>query len=234
MNINYSRNLVPYVAKDQFDDIAEEFLNKYCPEALHNPMEVPINRIASDRMNLNLEFVNITDDLSVFGQIFFTDGSAEIYKRDTDEIVLVKVKEGTIFIDPDVFLKRNIGCVRNTIAHECVHWFKHRPYHMMQTLYNKKMAVASKCPTEEKSGNNIKWADEDWMEWQANGIAPKILMPKEMFKIIAEDNNYLKRYLLNLHDSGIYFELAVNEISKFFNVSKQSVTIRLKELGYIT
>ncbi|RJQ40419.1 MAG: ImmA/IrrE family metallo-endopeptidase [Nitrospiraceae bacterium] len=228
-------NLVPYIAKEQFDNVATEFLKKYCPEALRSPMEIPIETIARDKMNLSVEHVNITEDLSIYGQIFFTEGGAEVYKPDTDEFIVVKVKRGTVFIDPNVFFMRNLGCERNTLAHECLHWFKHKAYHTLQNLNSNKMAAACKCPTEQKAeAKSAQWTDEDWMEWQANGIAPKILMPKDMFRIQADKNKYLKK--LSPKDSEYsqrYLELAVAELADFFKVSKQSATIRLKELGYI-
>lgn len=230
-----TRNLVPYIAKDQFDNVATDFLKKYCLEAIHSPMEIPIETIARDKMNLLVEHVNITEDLSIYGQIFFTDGGAEVYKPDTDEFIVVKVKRGTVFIDTNVFFMRNLGCERNTLAHECLHWFKHKTYHTLQSLSGNEMAVACRCPTEQKvEAKNVPWTDEDWMEWQANGVAPKILMPKDMFRIQANENDYLKK--LSPKDSEynqIYLELAVGNLADFFKVSKLSATIRLKELGYI-
>lgn len=228
-------NLVPYIAKEQFDDVAIEFLNKYYPEALLSPMAIPIETIARDKMNLLVEHVNITEDLSIYGQIFFTDGGAEIYKPDTDEFIVVKVKRGTVFIDPNVFFMRNLGCVRNTLAHECFHWFKHKAYHTLQYLSGNEMAVACKCPTEPKAeAKSAQWTDEDWMERQANGIAPKILMPRDMFRIQAQENDYLNKLSAKPSENNqLYLELAVGELADFFKVSKQSATIRLKELGYI-
>ncbi len=228
-------NLVPYISKEQFDDVATEFLKKYCPESLRSPMEIPIEIIARDKMNLFVEHVNITEDLSIYGQIFFTDGGAEVYKPDTDEFIVLEVRRGTVFIDTNVFFMRNLGCERNTLAHECLHWFKHKTYHTLQSLSGNAMAVACKCPTEQKAeAKKAQWTDEDWMEWQANGIAPKILMPKDTFRIQANENDYLKK--LTPKDSEynqIYLDLAVGELADFFKVSKQSATIRLKEFGYI-
>lgn len=229
-------NLVPYIRKDQFDDVATEFLKKYFPEALLYPMPIPIESIACDKMKLTVEHVSITEDLSIYGQIFFSDGVAYIYLKDTDEFIRKEVKKRTIFIDEDVFFLRNIGCERNTLAHECVHWYKHKFYHELQNLSGNEMAVACKCPTEEKSeAFNKEWTEEDWMEWQANGIAPKILMPRAMFINQVNGNTYLKK--ITKKDevfNELYFELAVAELADFFKVSKQSASIRLKELECCT
>jgi len=229
-----TKNLVPYISKNQFDDVATEFLHKYCPEALLSPMPVPIESIARDKMKLTVEHVSITEDFSVYGQIFFTDGIAAIYMKDTDEYVRKEVKKGTVFIDEDVFFLRNMGCVRNTLAHECLHWFKHKLYHNLQNLYRNELAVASRCPTEEKSeAFNKEWTEEDWMEWQANGIAPKILMPRDMFRAKAEDLFAESPKLRIVGNREVLInEWIVINIADYFKVSKQSAEIRLKELGY--
>lgn len=229
-----SSNLVPIIKKDKFDDVATEFLKKYCPEALIMPIPIPIEAIAQDKMKLTVEHVNITEDLSIYGQIFFTDGIAEVYIKNSDEYIRQKVKKGTVFIDEDVFFMRNIGCLRNTLTHECVHWFKHRPYHELQTLLGSEMAVACKCPTEEKAERfNREWTDGDWMEWQANGIAPKILMPRDMFCVKADEFFAGSGNLRTIGDrESLINEWVALMLAEFFNVSKQSAAIRLKETGY--
>lgn len=84
-----------------------------------------------------------------------------------------------MLIDPDTFLKRNFGTKRNTIAHECVHWVYHRRYYIAANRLGNKQSIAYREPAG--IGYDTlpkKWSDEDWMEWQANNIAPRILMPK--------------------------------------------------------
>jgi Zn-dependent peptidase ImmA (M78 family) len=232
--LKMSNSLVPIIAKEQFDDVATAFLQKFCTEALLSPMAVPIEAIARDKMNLVVEHVNITEDLSVYGQIFFTDGMVEVYKEDTDEFIRKQVKRGTIFIDTNVFFMRNLGCERNTLAHECLHWFKHKAHHTLQSLVDGEMAVACKCPTQEKSeAKKAQWTDEDWMEWQANGIAPKILMPREMFRIKADEYFGESQKLRTVGNrETLCYEWVITSIADFFKVSRQSAEIRLKELGY--
>ena len=204
---------VPIISKKDFDTVATEFLTKYYPEALNRPMALPIQDIAIEKMDLCIEKVSITEDLEIFGQIFFNDGYAEVYISDTDEYIRKFVKKGTIFIDSNVYFMRNIGCERNTIAHECIHWFIHKPYHNLQILTGGDKAVACRCLTKDKDDKFTEnWSNEDWMEWQANNIAPRILMPKNIF---TEESKYKD----------------IDELAILFQVSKQSVVIRLDELG---
>lgn len=218
MTLKLSNNLVPIIKKSEFDDVALGFLMKYCPQALNEPMAIPIEDIAVQKMNLRIKRLHISEDLSILGQIFFNSGFAEIYQKDTDEFVHEKVSEGTVFIDPDVAIQRNNGCERNTITHECVHWHIHRQYHVIQIIAGENNAIACRCPVESPVEQfESRWTDEDWMEWQANNIAPRILMPRTSFI------DYV-----NKHPG-----LSVDDLAAFFEVSKQSASIRLSELGLI-
>ncbi|MDW7670584.1 MAG: ImmA/IrrE family metallo-endopeptidase [Bacillota bacterium] len=229
MRLNDS--FVPVIRKAEYDAVATKFLRKYCPEALRTPMSVPIDAIASDHMGLDVQIVRITEDLNEFGKIFFTDGVTEVYVAETDEYIFVPVTKGTVFIDENVFFERNVGCARNTLAHECFHWFAHRPYHELQIFLGNNMAVASRCHT--KTIYKQKMTETDWMERQANAIAPRILMPKEMFMQVANECDYLRPIkCLWGAEQELSLEFAARELGEFFNVSTQSAMIRLKELGY--
>lgn len=135
-------NYVPRISKAEFDNEATFFLNEYCPEALKSPMAVPINEIAKNKLGLAIIEKRLTEDFSVLGQMCFTGGLAEIYDRDNDEYQEIKVRPGTMIIDPDTLIRRNLGSMRNTISHECFHWVKHRNYHIMQGVIDGRTIVA--------------------------------------------------------------------------------------------
>jgi len=228
MTFKLSNKLVPIISKSEFDDVASDFLKKYYPQALSEPMAVPIEDIAVQQMNLQIKRVHISEDLSILGQIFFNSGCAEVYLKDTDEFGYETVSKGTMFIDPDVAIERNGGCERNTIAHECVHWHIHRLYHDAQINAGGNITVALRCPVDAPiEQSKTKRTSEDWMERQANGIAPRILMPKAQFINRVNDHpSYSK-----IHNNIFHLELLVDDIATFFDVSKQSACIRLSELG---
>ena len=121
-NFVEQKSLVPIIPKNKFDDIATEFLNRYYPEALKKPMPIPIIDIAKKKMGLRIvpDF-HLSEDFSVYGQMCFTSGKVPVYIKEDDAFVDIKVKRGTMLIDPDTLFERNIGCLNNTVAHECVH-----------------------------------------------------------------------------------------------------------------
>jgi Zn-dependent peptidase ImmA (M78 family) len=225
----------PHICATDFDKEAILFLEQYYPEALLRPMAVPILYIARHKMGLRVVERRLTEDFSVLGQMCFTSGFEDIYDKDSDEYHAVKVRYGTMIIDPDTIAKRNEGCKNNTIAHECFHWHKHRDYHIAISVLDKgKAQIIKSLYTEENPESpTANWSDEDWMEWQARGIAPRILMPLDQFNQMAA--YYIEEYHSNLAIRQQWFSLrgwVVKCLSEFFKVSKQSASIRLGEAGY--
>lgn len=233
MALSMTGSLVPIIRKNQFDDEATSFLKKYYPEALLAPMPVPIVQVAKERMGLSVLSYCLSEDLRFFGQMCFTGGLTEIYDKDEDEYREILVDRGTMIVDPETFFQRNIGCLNNTVAHECFHWHRHRNYHAMKSILDDKQSVACRCQVEAKDDRISKnWTNEEWMEWQANGIAPRILLPKETFGEMAEcflnksrSNNYRASTLLPPT------QWIIEQLASFYAVSKTSVRIRLDELG---
>ena len=128
-----SDSLVPISYKIDLDKIATEFLRKHYPEALRTP--VPVDpMVLADRLGLSVVTQELTEDFSVFGQIFFQDCDAEVFNSDTGEMEVTHFPEKTIVVDPKAFLLRNLGSVNNTIVHECVHWDQHRKAFELERL----------------------------------------------------------------------------------------------------
>lgn len=77
------------------------------------------------------------------------------------------------------------------------------------------------------------WTDEQRMEWQANSLAPRILMPLATFKMkVAEV--YSKYRITEEKDTQnlLLMDLVAEELAAFYAVSKQSVLIRMQEVGF--
>ena len=100
---------VPHIWKSELDSEATAFLSKYYPDAIKTPMCVPIEKISTEIMHLKVVEHHLSEDLSILGQMCFTDGMAEIYDPVNDEYREIFVKAGTMIIDPDTYAKRNLG-----------------------------------------------------------------------------------------------------------------------------
>lgn len=227
-NLKLSKDWVPYIRKKDFDDIAEKFLRKYYPQALTQPIPVPVETIVSE-MGLSIHQEKLTIDNSVFGKMVFKDTDVEVIED--EKLVSKHFNKGSILVDKDVVFKRNVGSYNNTVIHECVHWELHKVFHEVKMVLDKDHSQVSSW-TEENLADSSMWTSLDWMEWQANGIAPRILMPKVQTRIkIRELFQTLTLVNPDISRSELVQEV-VDNLATFFEVSRQAAKIRMIDLGF--
>lgn len=223
-------SLVPYIGLDQLDQAAELFLQKYYPEALTTPMRIDPNVLAK-KMGLTIVQQQITPDSSVFGQSFFKDCDEEIYDGITDTMIKRHIKRGTVLVDPNVVFAYNIGTYNNTVVHECVHWAFHQRALLLEQVINSS-AASIKCMVVGGAAGVSK-SSYDWMEWQANSLAPRIQMPLKPFT----------KKVKELYDQygGIgktseidYIQPVIDNLAEFFGVSRTAAKIRMVDAGFET
>lgn len=221
--------LIPYIRKDNIEKEAERFLQRYYPEALERRVSLDPFELA-ERMGLNIIFHTITNDHSVFGQIFFAETDAELYDNITDVKIHKHVIPGTIIVDPDATVHQTVGLCCNTIVHECVHWALHKKAFMLAQIYNEKLSQIKCKVTGDAVGFNGE--DSRWMEWQANSLAPRILMPLKMFTLKAKETiNRLQKETGKQELCGI-IEPVIEDLALYFGVSKLSAKIRMIDAGF--
>lgn len=227
-----TKYLVPYIYAKDLDKHAERFLEKYCPRALEEPMPLPIEEIV-DSMGLTVYHAPLPD--GIFGRTYFNDANVEVFANKTcTETAERSICPGTILVNPDVFFMRNIGSTNNTVIHECVHWDKHYKFFELQKLLNPEIQAISCAVVEEYKKKANQLEDElSWMEWQANALAPKILIPAKTGKAkLSEILNRLHRAYKGRLRDGYVMELAISEFADFFKVSTTAAKIRAVELGF--
>ena len=229
-------NIVPIVSKDSLDAEAASFLRANYPDALVNPQPVPIMKILREKMGLcvfmGAEAVNAgeTGDRQIFGKIFFSPTLTELQCPATKKIKSVKVPRGTIVIDPAVLSKGNLGLLHNTLAHEGFHWFRNRVYAAICLLLHGDAFID--CRDDSKAtAPKSKWTNDQWIEWQARSVAPRILMPKEAFKRKARE--VIAQCPAGALENTEVTNAVVKELADFFIVSQEAVRIRLVETGFV-
>lgn len=224
-----SDSLVPIIHKQELEWVADDFLKKYYPEARLQPMWVSPTELAK-RMHLTVLRHSISEDNSIFGQIYFRETEASLYDEDSEGYVSRRVAPGTIVVDPNVAFQRNLGAYNNTIVHECVHWAFHKKAFSLEQLYNEDASLI-RCKViggiAGKSNESTRW-----MEWQANSLAPKIQMPLAQFKRKATE--YIKKYRdeLGIFELCELMPFVIEELSTFFMVSRMAAKIRMIDAGY--
>jgi len=230
---NTTQNFVPVISKKQMDAEATRFLRHYFPEALRKPTKVPMCDIARG-MGLHVEYGYIlSEDFRFFGQISFSETTIKVFDPEYGMAENLDVTRGTILIDPEVYWERNAGCENFTIAHEVIHWEKHRLFADIKRLLYNTYYVAHRCPKPARVlwDSDNSWRDEEWLEWHANGIGARILMPRETLPVkIAEISADFPPGLFD--DETEYYIKLIDELAKFYGTSRLTAKYRLRDMGY--
>lgn len=217
-----SKTLVPYICKNEYDEIANEILNKFFSKKelddYINPTEL------AKRMGLVVKYRKLSIDNSIFGISCFKEAVINTYENMEEN--KEKFAEGTIIVDSDTYS----GCggfysEGFTIVHECVHWYLHRKF----MLLNNDLLNNLSCTEEGIIGNDYFKDSFKFMEYQANGIAARILLPNNKFK---KDFDLLFNSLILNRGKIKSYEECINKISNQAKISKEAIKIRLIELGY--
>ena len=218
------------LGKNRLDDYATKFLNKYCKQALVEPMPLPVDDILADA-NLTVKEVSLAANLDVFGCCLLLDGHVDIYDKEEKRYISTFFKKGTILIDSSSGALLGEGAKRNTLIHELLHWEKDQKYFEILALKNAQaseelypiLCRQSESFFEPSEGNKSKANEVKWLEWQAHRLAPRVLMPKLMFR---------KQVLYYINDEQVNScDELIEKLSEFFIVSRQSAKYRILEVG---
>lgn len=202
--------------QEALEQEAERFLMQYCREALEYLQPVPIRKIAEDKMGLTLiTDKSLSDDLSVFGETAFAESDVDVIVEEEPE--KLHCAAGTVLLDPDVFMTRNMGSYNFTLAHEVYHWYAHQAY-MLMRMQTQHIPAVQRCYVNGSG----KHSPEELAEIQANAMAARILMPRRA--VVRKYKELQEKY-------GTAEEMMVADLAIFFEVSKQAMRIRLEELG---
>lgn len=225
-----SQDLVPYLYEDAVEKNAEDFLKRHYPKALLQPMALPVFEVVQS-MGMSVYYAPLGD--TVFGKTYFGTEKVTVYTDYTlKATVEIMAQPGTMLINPNVYFMRNVGTANNTIIHECVHWDRHRKAFELQRLLTGDCNHISCEIVETYEGIPDDAPAIKWMEWQANQLAPRILMPAKMTEKVYSNA------LRDIHTSKPFtrfaevMEEAVGYTAQFFGVSALAAKLRLMDLGY--
>jgi len=230
---NATENFVPIISKAQMDAEARAFLSRNYPPALAEPTPVPIQKIASSLgLDIQTSYM-LSEDFSFFGEISFSDTNTKVFDAESGAVQNIDVARGTILIDSAIVREHQASCENFTIAHEVVHWEKHKLFADIKRLIYGKAYTAHRCakPHSISWDSDERWTDEEWLEWHANGIGARIIMPKETIPAkIAEVSAACPEDIKS--DKAEYYITIISELARFYGVSRQTARRRLHDIGY--
>lgn len=223
-----SGNLVPIIYRQDYDKYATEILNKYYPEAFTSEKSIdPI--VLANRMGFQVIKRRIVKDKSIFGQIYYEDSSIKLYNDELADYEVVNILANTIIIDKTANSAYSYGSENITIAHECVHGYLHKKAFKFARLFNSKLSTLISCNVTGEIRHIDAADDFSYIEIQANGIAPCLLLPKD--KLI---KMYYKQLEAFLNIGSARFDavnVTIQELALRLNVTNYAIKKRLFDIG---
>ena len=223
--------LVPVIYADELEKNAEAILREFYPEALRTPQKIDV-RLLAERMELVIEDIHLTRNGAVFGGIIFNDSPVDYFDFEYNCWENFDARAGTILADPEVHFLRSLGCWNNTVAHECVHWVRHKKVFELEKLCDDGGIGRIMCRVAEGTADEGNRSDTGWMEWHANSIAPKVLMPRRTFSHMAEKYIEFHKQKNRTEKLTKIIPFVIKDLSEFFGVSLDAAKIRMIDIGH--
>ena len=180
-------------------------------------------------------------DHDVLGQIRFEESTATIYDIADPYTPHPNspIPANTILLNVKYF-RNELGCDDIiTATHELVHWVIHRDYmKLLQFLDDRyKVMECTSAPITLDDDMSPKEKARWYAEWQANELAIRVAIPKHLVeKAIDEYENSICPIHHEINSSvphdGHYYQNMVYKLSEDFNVPKEIMKKRLRQLGY--
>lgn len=221
-----TQHLIPNIGKDDLDAVAEDFLARYYPAALESPCPIPAREVM-ERMGLKMKIARLSEDMSIYGQVFFADGVVQVCGDNTGSRKEIHVEAGTILIDEDAYYLLRPASNNCSILHECVHWDKDRSFFFLQKQFYEEVSSFA-CWAPKLTPIAGKWTPIDRMESQTRALTRRILMPTMQTRRKVEE--IMAKY--NLKAKPGQMVSVISEMAEFYGVTWQMAKDRLIELGY--
>lgn len=223
-----SGNLVPVIYHNQYDDYATEILKEKYPEALQGTGHIDA-MVLAEKLGFKVIKRRIAKDKSIFGQIYLENCRVKLYNDSLEAYEEVYIPADTIVIDSSTNKDYSYGCENITIAHECVHGYLHKKAFNFARLYNKRLTGIISCTTNGEIRHINPDDDSSYMESQANGIAPCLLLPKQ--KLLNAYYDELEAFMCMGFNRLEATQEVIFALADKFHVTNYAIKKRLIDLG---
>ena len=193
--------------------------------------EMDIDRFAKVYLGLEVSYRTLSDDGRVLGVTAYRD-TAYSYEHNGETIV-TPLRRNQVLLDKSlaVFSDNVVGTRRRrfTLAHECAH-------QILFQLEAQEGAAACRKPYALCMAHRPRLlrTREDWREWQANALGSALLMSSSQLELaIRELHGELPLVFHDVYPT-MRSRLIIEHLCSRFSVSRTAMTIRLRQLGFIT
>lgn len=236
--------LIPYISTDMLEDEAEEFYEFYCKDAIYyEGWRLPVEAILQE---MEIQYYEAPLPDNVFGRMYFRKTDVDVYEytpymlqkvtgKKERYVVHKDIDPGTMLVSYDRTFMDGIGSSFNTIVHELVHWEKHQKFFKILSLLNEDNDSLLCEVSPQMSSDKLEGVQKAiwWAEWQANALAPRILMPRtmflELFNQIYEEQSRIPYFQI-----GDIMERTLEKLGDCFGVSRYAAKTRAIQLGIDT
>ena len=228
--IRLSASLVPVIKSVDLPYYVNRFMNKYDIDGI-----VDIDDVV-DKMGLTIIDAFTLKPVKgnrIKGLVCISNGTVEV------EECTLNVHEGTILIDKSL-KDKSLGSYRFVVLHECVHYDLHKEF---LTVRKQLMDINAECSNYETDTpraiiddiikNDNQYSCESKVEWQANNIAGRVLVPSEM--LVSELSKKYEEYdYFNSDNKENILRVIASDLAELFGASKEEICIRIKQVSFFT
>lgn len=210
--------------------VSEDFY-RYTSAAAEGSFCFPIERLASDYLSLSVAYARLSDDGSVLGVTAYKGTKYTV--RSCGVTKVISLKRNQVLLDKSLaVLSDNIIGTRRrrfTLAHECAH----------QILFQLEAAEGTAACRKPYALCMARHAHllqtrEDWHEWQANALGSALLMPAGRLEQAIHELHRESLIVFHGRFPTMRSRLIIEHLCFRFSVSRSALTMRLRQLGFIT
>jgi hypothetical protein len=221
---------LPILSRAEIDQIGENLVADFNPEALREPTEIDVDRFITRYLGMEQDFQYLSHCGLYLGMTVFNDSDrVTVFNAEKWQAEYISVKAGTVIIDNSLLADNQEHRYRFTVGHEAAHKILHTDYFEHRAKQNPSALdiipmVQCRADTAKRLGNpSRKKSAADWMEWQANCLSSSILMPRSMVIKAAR----------RAEQRSCSANAALEAVIRTFNVSNDAAYYRLQELNLV-
>lgn len=220
--------IIPYLNEYELDTIAQNFLCQYAPDMLKYAMPLPVFEVIQ-HMGLDAGVADLPE--TILGQLCFASRTVGICNSEAQDFIEQEVPRGTILVRVEKDGPYNLERIFFSIIHECVHWERHRKFIDLCLLLEQNATEILECPTTLADSQRLS-SDNLRMEWQANNLAARILVPtitaEKIFRNLLDE----KQRKQPSWRAAVVMEEAIKRLAEVYRVSNETAKYRVIQLGY--
>lgn len=214
-------------SRADLENWADAILKDFLKDKHETFAPIDIEALATNYLGLKINYDILSDDLEVYGISAFQDTVIDIKRN--GELEQLKVKSDTIILETALHCDELKSVHRFTLGHEVAHQILRRweKENVKTQMYNQPTVAFFR--KQKNVSHKV-----DWNEWQANTLGAALIMPRRLIdECIFRLGSNSKLTIYGKDSLDMEGKQLVSNIKDFLGVSKTSVLIRLKQLGYV-